>query len=73
MFTVTGVLDDPLSAAADDADALGVLAVPVSLGAGADVVCDDEVALSEELPEFPLHAVSSALPATIAATAGRQV
>jgi len=73
LFTVTGLPDDPLSAPADDADALGVPAVLVSLGAGADVVCDGEAALSDVLPESSLHAVSSALPATIAATTGRQV
>src|SRR4051812_25536525 len=71
LFTVTGLPDDLLSAAADDADALGVMAaLLVSLGAGADVVCDGEVVLSDELPESSLHAVSSALPTTIAATTG---
>ncbi|WP_159046390.1 hypothetical protein [Streptomyces sp. MMG1121] len=73
LFTVTGLPEVPLSAPADDADALGVPAALVPLGAGADIVGDGEAVLSDELPESSLHAVSSALPVTIAATTGRKV
>jgi len=73
LFTDTGLPDDPLSPPVADADALGVaLADPVSPGV-ADAVCDGEVLVSAESPESLLHAVSSALPATTAATTGRQV